>query len=142
MTVITSVKVKNVYKKVAILFLAALFTFAGVMHFVRSELFVQAMPDYLPEKLLLTQITGIAEIAGAAGLLVRKFRRISGICLAIFLVCVFPVNIDMALHPEKFPSLPIIGLWLRLPLQALFIWATLWCSTYKESALTFAKRLR
>jgi hypothetical protein len=42
----------------------------------------------------------------------------------VLLIALFPVNIQMALHPELMPSLPAWTLWARLPLQAVLIaWA-------------------
>lgn len=111
--------------------MVALFSGVGVMHFIKTEAFASAMPDYLPEKILLVQITGVIEILGALGLVVPKTRRLAGICIAIFLACVFPVNLNMALHPELFAKIPAWGLWLRLPIQGLLIWLALKASTFK-----------
>ena len=36
------------------------------------------------------------------------------------LVAVYPANIHMALHPERFPKIPAAALWARLPLQGIF----------------------
>jgi uncharacterized membrane protein len=36
------------------------------------------------------------------------------------LVAVYPANIEMALHPERFPKIPSAALWARLPVQGLF----------------------
>ena len=40
------------------------------------------------------------------------------------LIAVFPANLHMAIHPDLYPSLPPLGLWLRLPIQGVLIaWA-------------------
>jgi uncharacterized membrane protein len=53
--------------------LAALFTTTGVAHFVgmRAEL-ISMVPPELPEPGLLITITGVMELAGAAGLLLAE----------------------------------------------------------------------
>lgn len=118
-------------KQISLYFLVTLFAFVGVMHFVKTQSFISAMPDFIPYKELVVQLTGVLEISGAIGLLIPRLRRLTGICLAVFLVCVFPVNINMALHPQNFPAIPAYALWIRLPLQALFIWMAIYCSTCK-----------
>lgn len=117
--------------KIAIYCMVALFIAVGILHFIKTDSFAQAMPAYLPEKILLVQITGVLEILGAIGLVVSRTRRPAGICIALFLVCVFPVNLNMALHPELFPKIPAFALWLRLPIQGLLIWLALKASTYQ-----------
>jgi uncharacterized membrane protein len=38
------------------------------------------------------------------------------------LVAVFPANLHMAPHPERYARIPRWALYARLPFQALFIW--------------------
>lgn len=124
---------KNALSKIAVYFMVALFAGVGIMHFVKTETFALAMPNYLPEKILLVQLTGVIEILGAVGLLISKTRRAAGICIALFLVCVFPVNLNMALHPEDFHAVPAWALYLRLPIQGVLIWLAMVASTYTGS---------
>ncbi len=104
--------------------LGVLFIAAGVNHFVNPAFYVAMMPAYLPWHALLVFISGVAE-AGLGGLLLlRRWSGWAGWGLIALLVAVFPANVQMALHPELYPSLSTTGLWLRLPLQAVFIaWA-------------------
>ena len=48
---------------------------------------------------------------------------IGGWWLVATLVAVFPANVHMALHPERFRDVPggAVALWARLPVQAVFI---------------------
>ncbi len=124
---------KSAFKKIAVYFMVALFAGVGIMHFIKTETFALAMPNYLPEKILLVQLTGVIEILGAVGLLISKTRRAAGICIALFLVCVFPVNLNMALHPENFHAVPAWALYLRLPIQGVLIWLAMVASKYKDS---------
>ena len=40
------------------------------------------------------------------------------------LLAVFPANVWMAQHPERFRFAPVWALWGRLPLQTLLLWWT------------------
>ena len=99
---------------------AIFFVVAGTFHFLRPELYVQIMPRYFPTPQLLAAVSGVAEIAGGVGLLIRPLRRASGWGLVALLIAVFPANIYMVQHPGQFRFTPWI-LWVRLPLQAVFI---------------------
>lgn len=118
----------KIAKTASIIFFIALFVFAGVMHFVRADIFMRAVPTWLPFALACVYISGVFEILGGVGLILPKFRRAAAICLALLLVCVFPVNIHMALHPEIFPEIPKIALYCRLPFQPLWIVLLLWAT--------------
>jgi uncharacterized membrane protein len=102
--------------------LAAFFTAAGALHFVRPRTYERIVPDYLPAHRDLVLASGAAELAGAAGLLFAPTRRLAGIWLALTLVAVFPANVHMALHPDRHPSIGAAVLCARLPLQPLLIW--------------------
>ena len=102
--------------------LAAFFTAAGTLHFLRPEAYEQIVPDYLPAQHEIVLASGAAELAGAAGVIPARTRRIAGWWLVATLVAIFPANVHMALHPERFPALAPGLLWARLPLQALAIW--------------------
>ncbi|MBX7096967.1 MAG: DoxX family protein [Myxococcaceae bacterium] len=102
---------------------------AGVLHFVTPEPFVRIVPPWLPSPLLLVWVSGVAEIALAALLLVPRARRLASYGLVALLVAVFPANVHMALaqvqmDPEH-PA-PAWFPWARLPFQALFIAVALW----------------
>lgn len=104
------------------------FAAAGLLHFVKPQVFCKIMPAYLPFPLELVYVSGIFEIAGALGLLIPGLRRPAVWGLLCLLVAVFPANINMALHPQLTPDLPVWLLYLRLPLQPvlmLWVWSCL-----------------
>jgi uncharacterized membrane protein len=104
--------------------LAAFFSFAGAMHFVRTRTYMAIMPDYLPAHRELVYASGVAEIAGGLGALSERTRGAAGWWLAATMVAVFPANLHMALHPERYRRIPRALLYARLPAQAVFIaWA-------------------
>jgi uncharacterized membrane protein len=71
----------------------------------------------------LVYLSGLCEIVLGIGIFTR-FATWAAWGLVGLLIAVFPANIQMALHPELTPSLPVWTLWARLPLQAVLIaWA-------------------
>jgi uncharacterized membrane protein len=98
------------------------YVFTGVMHFVIPRWYRSIMPDYLPAHKELVAASGVAEIAGGAGILVDRVRVPAGWWMIATLVAVFPANVHMAVHPERYKQVPRWALYLRLPFQALFIW--------------------
>ena len=76
--------------------LAAIYLLAGVFHILRPGFFLPIVPEWVPAPRLTIIVTGLCEIAGAAGLMVPRLRRIAGIMLALYAVCVFPANIKHA----------------------------------------------
>jgi uncharacterized membrane protein len=100
------------------------FVFAGVMHFVIPRQYESIMPDYLPAHKELVQASGVAEIAGGLGVMHSRTRRAASWWSIATLIAVFPANLHMALHPDTYKQVPRIALYLRLPVQLLFIaWA-------------------
>jgi uncharacterized membrane protein len=107
--------------------LALLFIAAGVLHFVLPGLYVRIMPPFVPWSLPAVYLSGLAEIIGGAGLLIKRVRPLAGAWLIAVLIAVYPANVYMALESERF-GLPAWALYARLPLQfALIAWAW-WCS--------------
>ena len=100
------------------------------------------MPPFFPADALV-EISGVCEIAGGIGLLIRPLRRAAGWGLIALLIAVFPANIYMAVAPSRRPAgVPVwvlsLALWLRLPLQAVFI-AWVWFVSLSKGA---SSRLR
>ena len=103
---------------------ALFFVLAGVNHFLSPAFYLNIMPPYLPWHLALVYISGVAEIVLGLLLLIRRWSVIAAWGLIALLIAVFPANLHMALHQELYPSLPSLGLWLRLPIQGVLIaWA-------------------
>jgi uncharacterized membrane protein len=78
------------------------------------------MPRYLPAHRELVYASGVAEMAGGAGVLMARTARPAGWWLIATLLAVFPANVEMATHAERFEKIPEPLLWARLPLQAVF----------------------
>ncbi len=104
--------------------MAVVLVVAGADHLRTPERYLVMMPAVIPFPAAIVFATGLAEIAGALGLLVPRTRRLTGIVLAIYFVCVFPANIQNAID-----NLNVEGVteaawwnWLRLPFQPVAIW--------------------
>ncbi len=97
------------------------FVFAGAMHFVIPKTYQRIMPPYVPAPEAMVYASGVAEIAGGAGLMTRR-RRLAGWWLIATLVAIFPANLHMAMHPDQYSEVPggAVSLWARLPFQAVF----------------------
>jgi uncharacterized membrane protein len=99
----------------------------GVMHFATPEPFARIVPAWLPAPLALVYVSGAFEILGGLGLLVPRARRAAAIGLCALYIAVFPANVNMAVNRislDEAKPIPPVALWLRLPLQAVFIaWA-------------------
>ena len=108
---------------ISIALIALLFATSGVLHLVKPQPFVSIMPPWLPGALALVMISGVCEIAGAAGILVPFTRVAAGWGLIALLFAVFPANVQMLLNARSahVSALWMAGLWARLPLQVLLI---------------------
>ena len=104
---------------------------AGLNHFVNPRLYRPLMPDYLPAHDELILASGVAEVLGGIGTLIPATRRPAGWLSIATLVGVFPANLWMAQHPERFPRLPRWTTLVRLPLQLWMIWAV-WDTTQRD----------
>ena len=107
-----------------LLLLTALILFTGVSHFVVPDLFERIVPPWMPARRMMVYVSGVAELAGAIGLLIPSLRPYAGWGLIALLIAVFPANINMlqmARATDASAAYQLI-LWMRLPLQPLLIW--------------------
>ena len=109
---------------------ALLFMVAGANHFVESKFYEAIVPPYLPWPRALVVISGIAEIVLGVWLLIPKFSPYAAWGLILLLIAVVPANVHMATHPDLYPTIPPVLLWLRLPLQAVLV---LWAYCYTRT---------
>ncbi|WP_111719935.1 DoxX family protein [Homoserinimonas sp. OAct 916] len=94
--------------------LAVAFIGMGVMHFRPGP--KRVMAKIIPPALRfegvarpanLVTFTGICEIAGGIGLLIPATQLAAGICLAVFLMVVFPANAYAARHRDRFGKVAV-----------------------------------
>jgi uncharacterized membrane protein len=97
------------------------FIAAGANHFLNPRFYRAIMPDYMPAHDELVAVSGVAEIVGGAALMHPRTRPFGGWWLVATLIAVFPANLHMALHPERYRKFAPAALYARLPVQLLFI---------------------
>ena len=119
------------FKNVTKVIFGLLFIGAGVNHFLNTPFYLSIMPPYLPWHYALVIVSGVAEVVLGIGLLIPKLSRLAAWGIIALLIAVFPANIHMATHPELYPTIPEIALWLRLPLQAVLV---LWAYWYTRNS--------
>jgi len=115
-------------RPIARLLLVAAYLAAGVLHILMPGPFLGILPPWVPFPTIVILLTGLAEIAGAVGLMIPRLRRAAGIGLAAYAVCVFPANIQHAISDLGLAD-PQLG-WSyhrpRLMLQPVIVWWALW----------------
>ena len=112
--------------------LAIMFLFTGFSHFTGMKHdFAAMIPEPLPDGVWVIYLTGMFEIAGAIGLLVPRIRKLAGICLVLLLVAMFPANVSAALNGVTLGGNEPASLWLRTPMQLLYVALVWWTSVKK-----------
>lgn len=122
---------KRMVKPAFRILLAAFYAFAGYAHLANPEPFLLITPDWVPAPEAVIWWTGIAEFAGAIGLIQpfsKQLRQAAGTGLALYALCVWPANInhfaaDMAREDGG------LGLGYHVPrmiAQPVLIWLALW----------------
>lgn len=108
--------------------LALVYFVAGVLHLKSPAGFLAITPAWVPVPEYVVAFTGVAEIAGAAGLLIPRVRRAAGIGLALYALCVWPANFNHAVNDLTIGD-DNLSWWYhgpRLAFQPVFIWLALW----------------
>ena len=109
--------------------LAVMFLFTASAHFTKMKKdLINMVPKALPNPRLLVHLTGVLEVVGAVGLLIPATRDLAGLCLALLVVAMFPANVSAAMKGMPMRGRPPTSLWLRVPMQLLFVALTLWAS--------------
>lgn len=103
----------------------------GISHFTHPQPFINIMPPPLEAWALeLVYWSGFFEILGGVGLLIDRTRSWAAWGVLALLLAVFPANIHMAMEGVGFAGMEPdpVALWLRLPLQPVFMAVTWWVS--------------
>lgn len=116
-------------QKLSLALLIALYLMAGINHFISPQFYYPLIPDYFEHKILINQLSGIAEILLAIGLIFKPTRYYAAIGIVLLLLAFVPAHIWMitkggCFTPQSF-CLPVWLMWVRLLiLQPLLIaWA-------------------
>ncbi len=119
--------------------LALFYAAAGVAHLVMPPPFIMITPGWVPLPASVVLLTGLAELAGAAGLVQPwslPLRRAAGWGLAAYALCVWPANFNhMLLDLARADSGAGLGYHVpRLVFQPVLIWLAWWVSRELRAA--------
>ena len=103
------------------------FFIGGIAHFAFTVAEMRTVPPYVPWPWAAVIVSGLLELAGAAGILWKPTRHMAGLGLMALTVAVTPAHIYMLQQPELF-GVPMWVLWLRLPIQVALLWLIWWCT--------------
>ncbi|HEX6099730.1 MAG TPA: DoxX family membrane protein [Thermoanaerobaculia bacterium] len=90
----------------------------------RADL-IAMVPPVFPQPELLVTLTGILELAGAAGLVYARTSRAAAVCLALLFIAMFPANIYAARQHLSIGGQPVTELPLRTAIQVVLIAASI-----------------
>jgi len=105
--------------------LAVMFLFTAASHFgpMKKDL-IAMVPPALPRPDVAVALTGVAELCGAIGLLIPATRFWAAWGLIALLIAMLPANVSAARRQVLLRGRPATALWLRVPMQVLFVlWA-------------------
>lgn len=111
--------------------MVAIYIFAGLIHFIHPEVYMNIMPAWLGWHYQLVIISGICEILFALLLIPVRTRPYAAWCIILLLLAVFPANVQMM---QNFKAQHNPYLWVtiaRLPLQLVLIY---WAYRYTLSS--------
>jgi uncharacterized membrane protein len=116
-------------KRISLYAMVMFYIAAGINHVLYPEFYYKIMPPWLGWHHTIILISGLIEVLLALLLLRTRTRRFAAYCILVFLVAVFPANVQMAIN-YYYQNEP--GLWLaliRLPFQIVLIW---WAYTHSK----------
>ncbi len=99
----------------------------GTLHLVAPEPYESIVPHFLGSPTSWVYASGVAELACAVGLLLRRTRRWAGWATVALFVAVFPANVQMAVDALQGGGDALLPL-VRLPLQVPLVWWAWWSS--------------
>ena len=114
------------YRLAARIAMAIMLLFTAMGHFAFTKGMSMMLPDFVPAKKLLVYFTGIAEMAGAIGLLLNEWFAHAGLLLILLFMLMLPANIFAGLHHIDYEKGTRNGkgpayLWFRVPQQFFFV---------------------
>jgi uncharacterized membrane protein len=108
----------------------------GVVHWTATKFLAAIVPDYLPAHRELVIVSGAIATAAGVAVLVPATRRPAAWVIVAWLIAVYPANLWMVQHPERYRPIPEWMLWARLPFQLPAVW---WAWLYTRRERRFAE---
>ncbi len=104
--------------------MAAMYLFAGLMHFIKPKAYLAIMPGYIPAHKAMVFYSGVAEIVLGIALCFDTTRDWAIYGIILMLAVFLTVHIDMLSNERIKGKVPMWFIYLRLPLQfGLMYWA-------------------
>ncbi len=113
-------------KRVLLWVMGGFYILNGLNHFLNADAYIAIMPAYLPWHSQLVALSGVAEIAVGAGVLIRATTVTAAWGIILLLILIFPANLYVAMNglPYVGDEPSIVLNWVRLPFQLVLIgWA-------------------
>ncbi len=92
---------------------------SGALHLFRSSVYLPLIPPPFPRAHWFVAVTGLPELLGAVGLLAPATRKPSAVCLAVYLIAIFPANVYVA--GQTIGGLPMPSVPVRTAMQAAYM---------------------
>jgi uncharacterized membrane protein len=113
-------------QQISLYLMAAFYAGGGINHFINPKFYLSIMPKFFPAQNLLNQVSGVAEIVLAIGLIFVSTRQISAYLIIAMLISFFAVHIPHLFSPPKMAQGREWFLYVRIVLQFVLIyWAWL-----------------
>lgn len=104
--------------------MAAMYVFAGCMHFIKPKAYLRIMPRYLPKPKFLVHLSGLVEVFLGIGVCIPQLKNSSIYGIIAMLVVFLLVHFYMLSGEKASAGIPKWILILRIPLQfGLMYWA-------------------
>lgn len=103
---------------------------------------VAMVPPFFPEPELLVTLTGILELAAAAGLVWTRTSRLAAALLAVLFLAMFPANIHAARQHLTIGGQPVTELPLRTAVQVVLIAAAVALARHPQATSTHEENRR
>jgi uncharacterized membrane protein len=109
-------------KLILTLLFGAFMIFSGINHFLKPDMYLPFIPDFLP-KVFIIYLSGVVEIVLGLGVFIPHFRHLSALGILLLMLLFLPLHIV-----DVFRDNPAIGshsiALIRLPIQfVLILWA-------------------
>ena len=113
-------------KEISLYVMAAFYFIAGVNHFRLPKFYNKIVPPFLPNKELINYGAGALEIVLAILLIIPQTSHMAALGVILLLIAVYPANIYHLVSKGAGMNIPQWALWVRLPLQFVFIFWAYW----------------
>jgi uncharacterized membrane protein len=123
----------NLARRIGFWFVFFWFLIGGFAHFALTQIEMSIVPTNIPWPRAAVLVSGVFELLGAFGLLVKQTRRAAGWGLFALTIAVTPANVYMLQQPEMY-NIPYWVLVIRLPIQVALLALILWSTTRSDEA--------